>query len=180
MFALREIIENKLYALETVRGSDAFTDCFNNWQDATYVFNCFKGKEEALLFYGVDKKQAAQQVLQESQQFYLDILNIANGKTHVTSLDHSIFIPLHPNTDFDLPLLETKAYGTDHQTSFLRMYAIRLNDGCYIVVGGLIKTSNTLQDSKEGKAILKRIKQVVNFLRDNNYTDAFDIAPIVS
>jgi hypothetical protein len=180
MFALHKIIENKLYAIKTGKDSDAFTDCFNNWQDATYVFNCFKGKEEALLFYGMDKKQAAQQVLKESQQFYLDILNIINGKTNATSLDHTIFIPLYPNTDFDLPLLETKAYGTEAGKSFLRMYAIRLNDGCYIVVGGLIKTSKTLQDSKEGKAILKRIKQVAKFLREKNYTDAFDIALIVS
>jgi len=177
MFVLREIVENKLYAIETNGGSDIFNECFKNWQSPLFVFNFFKGKEQVLEFYQVTKKEAASLILEESKQFYLDILALANGeKENAASLDYAIFVPLHTNDDFNMPLLETKAYGKNAGKSFLRLYAIRLKDGCYIVVGGLIKTSKAIQDTKEGKVILSRIRELAKYLRVNKLYDAFDIA----
>jgi hypothetical protein len=179
MFALKEIINEKLYAIAIGEANNVFRECFENWQDVKYLHNYFKENEEALKFYNVERKKAVQLVLQESRIFYEDILDIANGTRNVTSLDESIFIPLHKYDDFDIPLLKTKAYGKEKGLSFLRMYALRLQDGTYIVVGGLIKTTEALQDCEEGRKMLTRIKEVAKFLEKNNFTDAFDIVAIV-
>lgn len=176
MFALRKIVENKLYAIKTAGGSDAFFDCFKRWEDPMYLYHFFKERPHALLYYRVDAKQAAQLVINESQQFQSDILAIVHGKQPATTLDKAVFVPLHENGGFDMPLLEVKAYGAEQGISFLRLYAVRLKDGCYIVVGGLIKTGKALQDFEEGIQMMETIKALVAFLQKSKYSDAFDIA----
>lgn len=179
MFALSEIVKEKLFALKEGGGLDVFHQCFENWQDVEYLYNFFKSRPEALLYYGVDHRTAVRLILSESEQFFDDILNIAEGKTNATSLDKIIFQPLHNGDDFDLPMIETKAYGKESGRSFLRLYAIRLSDGGYIVVGGIIKTTESLQGCEEGKAVLKKLKEVAGILRKSEMFDAFDIGILV-
>lgn len=179
MFALSEIVEEKLFALKEGGSLDVFHQCFENWQDVEYVYNFFKSRPEALLYYEVDQRTAVRLILSESEQFFDDISEIAEGKKDATSLDKIIFQPLHNGDDFDLPIIETKAYGKEAGRSFLRLYAIRLSDGAYIVVGGLIKTTEALQDCEEGKAVLKKLKEVASILRESEMFDAFDIGILV-
>lgn len=179
MFALKQIIADKLYALRTPDRSDAFHDCFENWQDPSYLHEFFKKNAHCLEFYKVDRKTAVRQVLSESNKFFSDILDLINHSAHDSPLDETIFVPLHDADDFDLPLIETKAYGTVSRKCYLRLYAIRLSDGCYIVTGGLIKTTRVLQDCEEGKRILNTLKDVAKFLRKSNIEDAFDIGILI-
>ncbi len=178
MFALRKIVENKLYAIKSNGDSDVFQECFELWEDTLYLYRFFKDRPHALHFYRVDVKQAAQMVINESQQFHTDILEIAHGKRRATSLDEAVFVPLHENDGFDLPLIEAKAYGKLNGFSFLRLYAVRLKDGCYIVVGGLIKTGEALQDFEEGIEILEKLREMTRFLRKKGFEDAFDIGTL--
>ena len=179
MFALREIVKDKLYAIATKNESDVFHDCFKKWNDPLYLYDFFSSNSESLKFYQVDVKTATSMVLLESKKFFIDILKVARGEKKANTLDKTIFVPLHNNDDFEFALLETKAYGSDKQPSFLRIYAIRLKDGCYIVVGGLLKTTQSLQECKEGKRILATLKSMISKLQAKGYKDAFDIAIIV-
>jgi len=179
MFVLSEIVDKKLFALAEVVGFDAFHQCFEDWQDISRLYSFFKENPQTLSYYGVDIKTAVRLVLKESQEFFEDILNIAEGKSYEKSLDDIVFQPLHIGDDFDLPIIETKAYGTNRGKSFLRLYAIRLKDGTYIIVGGLIKSTKSLQESKEGRHILDLSKRLAEFLRKNNYVDSFDIGVLV-
>ena len=176
---LKFIIENKLYALETPDGSDVFTQCFENWQDTLYLYDFFKQHEEALGFYKLSIKEAVKKALSESKQFKLNILDIAEGNTDNATLDYDIFQPLHKNDDFDLPLIAAKAYGPRKPNSFLRLYAIRVSDGTYIIVGGLIKTTQRLQETEEGNKILGELKKLEEYLRKKGYEDAFDIGALI-
>jgi hypothetical protein len=78
-----------------------------------------------------------------------------------------------------MPLLQSKAYGYDNGKSFLRLYGIRLSDGSYIVAGGLIKSSQALQETKEGRKILKILRELQTFLESEGYEDAFDIQVLI-
>lgn len=176
---LTSIVENKLYALVTPDGSDVFTQCFENWQDTLYLYDFFKQHEVALGFYGMGSKEAVKKALSESKQFYLNILDIAEGNTDNATLDNDIFQPLHKNDDFDLPLIAAKAYGPCKPNSFLRLYAVRLSDGTYIIAGGLIKTTQRLQETEEGNKIVAQLKQLEAYLRKNGYEDAFDIGVLI-
>ena len=179
MFALTEVVKEKLFALADANGSDVFHQCFENWQNVAWLFAFFEANPDALNFYGVDKKTAVELVLKEADDFFNDILDIAEGKSESKSLDNVVFKPLHAGDDFDLPIIETRAYGTVSDSSFLRLYAIRLNDGAYIVIGGLIKTTKALQDSTEGRQILKKLKDIVKILRKHNLFDAIDIGVFI-
>lgn len=179
MFALTEIVKEKLFALKEGGGLDAFHQCYDDWQDVGYLYNFLKTRPHALAYYNEDLKTAVQSILSESQQFFDDILNIAQGKTDAQSLDNIIFQPLHEEDDFDLPMIETKAYGKEHGTSYLRLYAIRLSDGAYIVIGGLIKTTEALQECQEGKDVLKKLKRIAGILREQQMIDAFDIGILI-
>lgn len=179
MFAITEIVYNKLYALKEADGSDVFQNCFNNWQDTLWLHTFFKENPHALRYYGVDQKTAIQQIIKESETFSDDILNIAEGNTNASSLDDIVFQPLHKNDDFSLSIVESKAYGSITGKSFLRLYAVRLKDGAFIVVGGLIKSTQTLQEYEEGKQILEKLRKFTEFLRTGKYFDSFDIGVLI-
>lgn len=179
MFAVVEIIYEKLYAIQTGDSSDVFTECFENWQDPLYIAEYLESQPPILPFFGVGKKEARKLILKESNKFYTEILSIVKGENPVSTLDNYIFTPLHETDDFNKPLLPTKAYGTVSGKSFLRIYAIRLSDGSYLVVGGMIKLHRTMQESEEGKEILKKLKVWENYLRNNRISDAFDIVELI-
>lgn len=180
MFAVREIIKDKLYATETLNGSDSFTECFNQWRDPMYIRDYLKQQPATQEFYGVGLKEAVKKILRESEQFRSKILKIVKGEEDYSTLDNFIFQPLHKNDDFNIPLLSAKAYGRGINTSFLRLYAIRLSDGSYIVVGGLIKMHLSLQESKEGQRILDTLNEWTEYLQKNNIDDSFDLGVLVN
>ena len=78
-----------------------------------------------------------------------------------------------------MPLIAAKAYGPRKPNSFLRLYAIRVSDGTYIIVGGLIKTTQRLQETEEGNKILGELKKLEEYLRKKGYEDAFDIGALI-
>src|SRR5690606_29491835 len=171
-------IHNKLYAIQTGDGNDVFTECFENWQNPLYIAEYLKNQPPILSFFGVGKKEARKLILKESEKFYTEILSIVRGEIPASTLDNYIFIPLHENDDFNIPLVASKAYGTASGKSFLRIYAIRLSDGSYLVVGGIIKLHRTMQESEEGKEILRKLKIWENYLRKHGIGDAFDIVEL--
>src|SRR5574343_369147 len=100
MFAITEIVKEKLFALAEAEGEDVFHQCWNNWQDVSYLYFFFKSNPNALKYYGVDIRTAVKLVLKESENFFDDILDIAEGKLEGRFLDDYIFQPLHLNDDF--------------------------------------------------------------------------------
>ena len=179
MFVVRKIIDNALYSTETDGGSDSFTDCFEQWQDPMYIRSYLLTYQAELQHYfQIGIKEATKKILKVSEQFFSDILSIAKGQ-HNKTLDNYIFEPLHKNDDFTIPFLSTKAYGQTNAKSFLRLYAIRFNDGSYLVIGGLIKLHTAIQDTDEGKAILEKFKVWKTYLHNNNIDSSFELCTLI-
>lgn len=178
MFALREIITGKLYALAEAPPSDVFNQCFEQWQDVTFLHEFFLNNPAVLAYYGKGRKEGIKKIIKEAGRFEDDLLSIVNSGEGHTSLD-TIFTALHTDDNFETPFLQSKAYGNEQSPCFLRLYAIRLNDGCYVVVAGLIKTTRALQESEEGKAVLSKLKEVAEFLRENNFEDAYNLTELI-
>lgn len=179
MFAVVEIIHDKLYATATRGGSDVFTDCFENWQNPLYISDYLKDQPAILPFFEVGKKEARKLIIKESTKFYEEILSIARGEKPDTTLDHYIFEPLHVKDDYFIPLLQAKAYGRISGKSFLRIYAIRLSDGTYVVIGGMIKLHKTLQESDKGREILNELQKWENYLRKKDIGGSFDLVELL-
>jgi hypothetical protein len=90
MFALVEIVKEKLFAFVQADGSDVFYQSFEYWQDVSWLYNFFKANPGALNYYGLGQKTAIRSIITESEAFFDDILNIAEGKSDAESLDNII------------------------------------------------------------------------------------------
>ena len=68
-----------------------------------------------------------------------------------------------------------KSYGTG-RPSLLRLYAIKLESNCYLIVYGGIKLGDTIQNSPVLKdKVFNKIDNVLNYLRANGIEDSEDI-----
>ncbi len=61
--------------------------------------------------------------------------------------------------------------NTPDHASWLRIYAIKLDPGIYIITGGAIKLTRTMQEREHTLAELARMEQVRRYLLDNNIVD---------
>lgn len=68
-----------------------------------------------------------------------------------------------------------KGYGT-LESSFLRLYAIRVDYNCFLIVYGGIKLNDTIQNSPVLKDnVFKKIDSVRQFLKDEGVLDGEDL-----
>ncbi len=68
-----------------------------------------------------------------------------------------------------------KSYGTE-SPSLLRLYAIKIDANCYLIVYGGIKLGDTIQNSPVLRdKVFHKIDSVLNYLRTNGIADSDDI-----
>ena len=77
-----------------------------------------------------------------------------------------IFSPLHNSQYQILTLNKSKAKQT-----WLRLYALRVEDDVYIITGGAIKLTQKMQDRKHTNLELNKIESCRSFLLDQGIID---------
>jgi len=173
-----EIIENSLAAVKYVEEpSDSFEYCFELWDDVEYLEKYFE-QNKALLatdFWRMDLNDAVFKVLNEAKKFREDILYCAeHGKTKgAPRLDNTIFRSLHRDVLSNIRI-PSKAYGSEEENSFLRIYAIRLGPNEYVVTGGAIKLTKEMQAHEDTALELLKLEQVSVYLRGLGINEAED------
>ena len=60
----------------------------------------------------------------------------------------------------------------NQHASWLRIYAIKLEPGCYIITGGAIKLTRTMQERTHTLEELNKMEAVRNFLIEGRVIDA--------
>lgn len=60
---------------------------------------------------------------------------------------------------------------TQRHASWLRIYAIKLDPGIYVITGGAIKLTRTMQEREHTLFELARMEKVRNFMIDNDICD---------
>lgn len=85
-----------------------------------------------------------------------------------------IFRPLENSRTSEILLGKEKAKIKERpqHASWLRIYAIKLEPGCYIITGGAIKLTRTMQEREHTLNELNKMEQVRNFLISNQAIDA--------
>lgn len=84
-----------------------------------------------------------------------------------------IFRPLENNRTSEIILGKEKARlrNTHRHASWLRIYAIKLDPGIYVITGGAIKLTRTMQEREHTLVELARMEKVRRFLLDNDICD---------
>ena len=167
-----QITENeKLWAVR-------YDDCLDNvldsilgqWNDVVWLRNFFKANLEDLAAYFkiTDVNQAIYDTIDDSERLQCLIMDISPE----ADLD-KLFRPLDNSRTSEMILGKEKARLRDTQkhASWLRIYAIKLDPGIYVITGGAIKLTRTMQEREHTLVELARMEKVRRFMLDNNIMD---------
>lgn len=170
MMKFEEIIKGKLWA---VREDD--DDChvleilLDHWNDVVWLNAFFvENQIDLLSYYFVSIEEAIMHTIDDSGNLENALLQLAEND----DLDR-LFRPLDNNETGNSLLQKDKARLKDRprHPSWLRVYAIRLSNGAYIITGGAIKLTRTMAERKHTQAELENIERVRNYLLSEHIID---------
>ena len=167
----RILNDGRLWAVQYDGDEDnCFDNLFTHWFDISWLKDFFKNNLEDLtsFFKITDIYQAISETLVEAEKLECLILDIspeANLDILFKHLENSRF------TEMSLGKEKARGTGTSQHPSWLRIYAIKMEPGIYLVIGGAIKLTATMAERSHTLAELARLEQVRNYLIDNGVFD---------
>ena len=147
---------------------------FTQWNDAGWLLNFFRENFGDLVSHFKITKldEAVYDTMEDSDELECLILDI-NPEANLDEL----FRPLENSRASEMILGREKARLKDrpNHASWLRIYAIKLNPGIYVITGGAIKLTRTMQEREHTLRELVKMEKVMQDLVDNNviYDDSF-------
>lgn len=156
---------------------------FREWHDLDYLVRFFSEHRDFVDsdFWknaGLDPdnpEQSAERVINEADNLetYIGQL-VANCSNGVKPDFDEYFHFLGGKYKCLWSLEPVKSYGTD-SPSLLRLYAIKIDANCYLIVYGGIKLGDTIQNSPVLKdKVFSKIDSVMSFLKANGITESED------
>ena len=115
-----------------------------------------------------DVNQAIYDTIEDSERLQCLIMDISPD----ANLDQ-IFRPLENQRMTEMLLGKEKARlrNTPAHAPWLRIYAIKLEPGIYIITGGAIKLTRTMQEREHTLVELAKMERVRRYMLDNNIVD---------
>lgn len=154
---------------------NALETLFGQWEDVSWLKQFFTENIADLSSYFkiTDVDQAIFDTIADSEQLQCLILDISPD----ADLD-KLFRPLENSRTQEMLLGREKARvkNRPNHASWLRIYAIKLDPGVYIVTGGAIKLTATMQERQHTLDELKKMDLVRTFLLGENIFDAEGLA----
>lgn len=146
------------------------TKTFENWLDPGYLENFFKKnmKDLETYFHITNLDVAIYDTVADAASLSCLMLDIRPE----ANLDY-LFRPLENQRIHEMLLSREKAKGkrTSAHGSWLRIYAIKLGQGTYLITGGAIKLTHLMADREHTLEELKRMEMVRNYLLENGIID---------
>lgn len=163
--------DGRLWAVRYDGAEDnALAMAFDKWNDVSWLRSFFKENMGDLADYFkiTDVNQAIYDTIEDAERLQCLIMDISPN----ADLD-TLFRHLEPSRIEEMVFGKEKARidGRRHHSSWLRLYAIKLAQGVYIITGGTIKLTATMQDRQHTLEELARMEKVRNFLLDENIID---------
>lgn len=178
IIAIFAVVNNSLLSVRFEKEEfDEFTKLFNQWNDIEYLEQFFEENNADLKsgFYGdITIEDAVFRTINEAEileEYIIHIAKTGNANPEKSRLD-LMFSPLHKN-DYTIQHLQSKAYGRG-KSSWLRLYAIRIAENLYIVSGGAIKLTSTMNDRSHLLRELEKLKATQRYLRENDLINEDD------
>ncbi len=156
-----------LYSIqEEEGGKDAYTAFVERTGDIEYLQNYFEANLEKLPFFEIKSiEEAIEQTLYELEELQLWLQECATNEYNENL--QFIFQPLYNHVYELQPYQKSKARLSPGK-QWLRLYAIRLDANFYVITGGGIKLTATMQEDSLLMAELDKLSLVEDFLRDKS------------
>lgn len=167
--------DGRLWAVKYEGQSEnILTLTFRDWYDIDYLEAFFRENiaDMESWFHVTDLDMAIYDTIQDAHSLQCLILDISPE----ADLD-KLFRPLDNCRASEMHLGKEKAKGRSGSghPSWLRLYALKLEPGAYLITGGSIKLTKTMAERKHTLNELMKLEMVRNYLIDNG---AFDVEGI--
>lgn len=150
--------------------TNALDELFEKWEDVTWLRSFFESNmnDLALYFKITDVNTAIYDTLDDNECLQCLILDISPE----ANLDN-LFRPLENNRLQEMVLGREKARlkNRPRHASWLRIYAIKLEPGIYIVTGGAIKLTATMGERQHTIDELEKMEKVRSLLLSEGIVD---------
>ncbi len=171
---------NKLWAVRYEYETDnVLQRLFSQWSNPEWLMNFFCDNMSDLeaCFKITDVNQAIYDTIDDSNELQCLILDLSPD----SNLD-KLFRPLENSRTHEMLLGREKARlaRNRNHASWLRLYAIKLEPGCYIITGGAIKLTRTMQEREHTLRELNNMERVRNLLLQEGAIDADGFADYLS
>jgi len=163
--------DGRLWATRYDGATDnALFELFDQWNGVVWLRDFFKKNIDDLSAYFkiTDVNQAITDTIEDSEKLQGIILDLSPD----ADLD-KLFRPLDNNRYSDMLLGKEKAKLKRQlrHSSWLRIYAIKLAQGVYVITGGAIKLTATMEEREHTRKELTKMEQVRRFLISENVVD---------
>jgi hypothetical protein len=150
------------------RWVDIFRKLFNKWNDTEELLKFFQENEVDLrgpFWNGISIDEAIDKVQDEAIDFEQELKCIETKQPQCADIElKDIFQNLHEKEFILIPGNEKHRKGKPNSNPpMLRIYALELDDGSYVVTGGGIKLTNQMNDALTKE--LSNLKRVQQFLK---------------
>ena len=163
--------DGRLWAVRYEGETDnALYTLFDQWSDVMWLRSFFKANWQDLTSYFkiTDINQAIEDTIEDSDRLQGIIMDISPD----ANLDE-IFHPLENIRTADILLGKEKAKlkRQERHSSWLRIYAIKLSEGVYVITGGTIKLTLKMEEREHTRQELTKLEKVRSFLLNENIID---------
>ena len=163
--------DGRLWSVRYNGESDnALYTLFDKWGDVVWLRQFFRDNWDDLIAYFkvTDINQAIEDTIEDSDQLQCLMLDL--------NPDSDLELLFHPLENFrtsEVVLGKEKARlkRTIRHSSWLRIYAIKLSQGVYVITGGAIKLTLKMEERKHTKAELAKLEKVRHFLLNEDIID---------
>lgn len=162
---------NHLWAVKAKdREADELTLLFRNWTNGDYLLDFFmENFDDLKSYFHIERiDEAVNDTFEDAEALQEMVLDIP----YTEHLD-DIFRPLGVMDGRSCELSREKARNWDRvrHDSWLRIYAIRLAPNVYVVTGGAIKLTRTMQERKHAAMELQKLNHCREYLKANGVFD---------
>lgn len=163
--------DGRLWAVRYENDTDnALYTLFDQWNDVVWLRSFFKLNINDLASYFkiTDVNKAIYDTIEDSERLQCLIMDISPDADLET-----LFRPLENSRTSDILLGKEKGKlkRSIHHSSWLRIYALKLASGIYIITGGAIKLTATMQEREHTLAELAKLEKVRQFLFNEHIID---------
>lgn len=169
------IIENQLWSVrydDQDECDDALRALFNQCTDTEFLFGFFSENEDDLkrLSRHIDVETAVARTIREAELIEEVLLDLSSE----SNLD-TIFRPLDNYNTHEAVLSKEKGRLKEgrhvNSPSWLRIYALRLSNGQYLITGGAIKLTKGMKERKHTLEEFNKMGKVRDFLQEKGIVD---------
>lgn len=170
-----ELVNESLFSIRfDHEPTDEFSRLFNSWQDVEYLEAFFEDHQEDLdlkFWRGISIEDAISKTIRDARKLEQKLIQIAeSGKTSKDETLTSFFKPLSNSTTKFSLFEKNKVTGLEHP-SWLRIYAIRLEVNLFVISGGGIKLTQTMNEREHLRQELQKLEIVKNYLQNQDNID---------